>query len=94
MRLSGLERFFAKNLLGGKVFDEANWNQAVSYLEKAVAVEPERITHRLDLGKVYADVGNKAKAREQFEWVVRATPQDFNDAHYKQEAERALRSLR
>ena len=94
MRLSGLERFFAKNLLGGKVFDEANWNQAVSYLEKAVAVEPDRVTHRLDLGRVYADVGNKAKAREQFEWVVRATPREFNDAHYKREAEQALRALR
>src|SRR3954467_6607173 len=26
MRLSGIERFFAKNLLGGKVFGEANWD--------------------------------------------------------------------
>jgi tetratricopeptide (TPR) repeat protein len=94
MRLSGLERFFAKNVLGGKVFNEANWNDAVSYLERAVAAEPDRITHRLDLGQVYADVGNKAKAREQFEWVVRATPREFNDAHYKREAEEALRTLR
>lgn len=94
MRLSGLERFFAKNLLGGKVFDEANWNDAVRYLERAVAAEPDRITHRLDLGRVYADVGNKAKAREQLEWVVRATPRDYNDANYKAEAEAALRELR
>jgi tetratricopeptide (TPR) repeat protein len=93
-RLSGVERFFAKNLLGGRVFDTASWNDAVSYLERAVAADPERITHRLDLAKVYADVGNKAKAREQYEWVVRATPRDFNDAHYKREAEEALRSLR
>ena len=93
-RLSGVERFFAKNLLGGKVFDTASWNDAVSYLERAVAADPDRITHRLDLAKVYADVGNKAKAREQYEWVVRATPHDFNDPHYKREAEEALRSLR
>ena len=93
-RLSGVERFFAKNLLGGKVFDTATWNDAVSFLEKAVAAEPDRITHRLDLARVYADVGNKAKAREQYEWVVRATPRDFNDAHYKREAEEALRSLK
>ena len=93
MRLSGLERFFAKNLLGGKVFNEANWNDAVRYMERAVAAEPDRITHRLDLGRIYADVGNKAKAREQFEWVVRATPRDYNDANYKTEAEAALRDL-
>jgi tetratricopeptide (TPR) repeat protein len=93
-RLSGVERFFAKNLLGGRVFDTASWNDAVSYLERAVAAEPDRITHRLDLAKVYADVGNKAKAREQYEWVVRAAPRDFNDPHYKREAEAALQSLR
>jgi tetratricopeptide (TPR) repeat protein len=93
-RLSGVERFFAKNVLGGRVFDTATWNDAVSYLERAVASAPDRITHRLDLARVYADVGNKAKAREQYEWVVRAAPRDFNDAHYKREAEEALRSLR
>lgn len=94
MRLSGLERFFAKNLLGGKVFDSANWNEAVSYMERAVAAEPDRITHRLDLGRVYADVGNKAKAREQLEWVVRAPARQYNDALYKVEADRALQALR
>lgn len=94
MRLSGLERFFAKNLLGGKVFNEANWNDAVRYMERAVAAEPDRITHRLDLGRIYVDVGNKAKAREQFEWIAQATPRDYNDAHYKAEAEAALRALR
>jgi hypothetical protein len=26
--------------------------------------------------------------------VVRATPREFNDAHYKREAEEALRTLR
>jgi tetratricopeptide (TPR) repeat protein len=94
MRLSGLERFFAKNLLGGRVFDSANWNDAVSYMERAVAAEPNRITHRLDLGRIYADVGNKAKAREQLEWVVRATPKEYNDGLYRMEAERALQGLR
>lgn len=94
MRLSGVERFFAKNLLGGRVFDSANWNEAVSYLERAVAAAPDRIVHRLDLGRVYADIGNKAKAREQFEWVVRASPREYNDAQYRQEAEAALRELR
>lgn len=94
MRLSGVERFFAKNLLGGRVFDSANWNEAVSYLERAVDAAPDRIVHRLDLGRVYADVGNRARAREQFEWVVRAAPREYNDAQYKREAATALRELR
>lgn len=94
MRLSGLERFFAKNLLGGRVFGSASWSEAVRYLEGAVEAQPDRITHRLDLGRVYADVGNAAKAREQFDWVVRSQPKDFNDRHYKRDAERALAELR
>lgn len=94
MRLNGVERFFAKNLLGGKVFDSANWNDAVRYMERAVAVDPDRITHHLDLGRIYADVGNVAKAREQLVWVASAPVHDYNDAHYKQEAEKTLKSLK
>lgn len=94
MRLSGIERFFAKNLLGGKVFSQANWKNAVSLLEKAVQVDPDRLTHHLDLGKIYADVGEKEKAREQFEYVVNGKQTDFNDPKYKREATAALKSNR
>ena len=34
MRLNGFSRMIAKNLLGGKVFDEANWDNAQKYLEE------------------------------------------------------------
>ncbi|GMV11013.1 MAG TPA: hypothetical protein PKC83_12300 [Gemmatimonadaceae bacterium] len=93
MRLNGFERFFAKNVLGGKVFGQANWKDAVAFMERAVAVDPDRLTHRLDLGKIYADIGEKAKAREQFELVIRGRHTDFNDPLYKQEADAALRRL-
>ncbi|MHB1224828.1 MAG: tetratricopeptide repeat protein [Gemmatimonadaceae bacterium] len=94
LRLSGLERFFAKNLLGGKVFGSANWNDAVTYMERAVEADPDRITHRLDLARVYADIGNVAKAREQLAWIDSAPVHEYNDAHYKREAVKLLESLR
>jgi tetratricopeptide (TPR) repeat protein len=94
MRLSGVSRFFAKNLLGGRVFNEANWKDAVAFLERASALEPDRIVHRLELASVYADRGEKAKAREQYESVIRLKQIDFNDKHYQQQAERQLRELR
>ena len=93
MRVSGGERFFAKNLLGGKVFGQASWKDAVASLEKAVAVDPDRLTHHLDLGMIYLDVGEKAKARAQFEFVVRGKQGDVNDPGYKRQAEAALRKL-
>jgi tetratricopeptide (TPR) repeat protein len=94
MRLNGFERFFAKNVLGGRVFGEASWDKAVSFMERSVAADPDRIVHHLDLGKIYADMGDKAKARAQFELVVQGRRIDYNDPAYKREAQAALGKLR
>lgn len=94
MRLSGVSRFVAKNLLGGKVFNDANWKDAAGYLERAAAIEPDRVVHRLELASVYADTGNKAKAREQYQIAARLKPLEYNDGRYIQQAERALQELR
>jgi tetratricopeptide (TPR) repeat protein len=93
MRLSGLARFAAKTFLGGKVFGEASWKEAVRYMEAAVAAEPERIIHRIDLAAIYEDVGDKAKAREQYQAVVRSEVREAKDATYKQQAEERLKKL-
>jgi len=94
MRLNGLSRMIAKNFLGGSVFGEANWDNAQKYMQEAVALEPNRITHRLDLAAVYADRGQKDKAVEQYEWIAAAPVRDFNDPHYKEDAARRLQQLR
>src|SRR3989441_12132905 len=46
-RLSGFQRFFAKALFGGGFMDKANWDDAVRHLERAVAIAPSHIYHRL-----------------------------------------------
>ena len=94
MRLNGLSRLIAKRFLGGRVFDEASWDNAQRYLEQAVAADPNRIIHRLDLGEVYADRHETAKAKEQLEWIARAPITDYNDPNYKKAAEGRLRELR
>jgi regulator of microtubule dynamics protein 3 len=93
MRLSGLQRFVAKNLLGGKVFGQANWKEAVRYMEAAVAAEPERIVHRIDLAQIYEDVGDKTKAREQYQFIGTAAVRDAIDPTYKRRAEERLKKL-
>jgi tetratricopeptide (TPR) repeat protein len=94
-RLSGVELFFARSFLGGGVLGQANWKNAVSYMERAVASDPGRLTHRLDLAGVYADVGEKEKARATYESVINEqTRTDFNDPLYKKQAEAALKKLR
>ncbi|MDQ6886616.1 MAG: tetratricopeptide repeat protein [Gemmatimonadota bacterium] len=93
MRLNGMSRFIAKNFLGGAIFNSASWEDAVKYMERSVAADPNRLTHHLDLGEIYADLGQPAKAREQFEIVVKGQATDFNDAHYKREAAERLKGL-
>lgn len=93
MRLNGISRMVAKNFLGGQVFGSANWNEAQRYMEEAVAVDPERIVHRLDLAKIYLDRRNNAKAREQLEWIGRAPVVEFNDRRYKAEGAELLQRM-
>ena len=91
MRLSGFTRMLAKNFLGGKVFSSASWPEAKRYMEESVANEPDRIVHHVDLGGVYRDMGDKAKARAEYEAVMKLPNRDYNDRHYKGEADAALR---
>ena len=85
MRLNSFVRLIAKNVLGGKAFGSASWNEAVRYMEAAVAAEPRRVVHRLDMGEVYRDVGQKQKAREAFETGLSLPSTDFNDPRFKAE---------
>jgi tetratricopeptide (TPR) repeat protein len=94
MSLSGMTRFMAKTFLGGKVFDSANWNDAQRYMEESVAVDPGRLVHHLDLARVYVARGDKTKATEQYELVIRGPRTEYNDKRYQAEAETELRALR
>ncbi len=93
MRVNGFERAFAKRFLGAEVFGEANWDAAQRLMEKAVRLDPDRLVHHLDLGSIYADRGDKAGAREQFQLVIRAPLRQFNDPLYKKKAADRLKKL-
>ncbi|HEV7389654.1 MAG TPA: tetratricopeptide repeat protein [Gemmatimonadaceae bacterium] len=91
MRLNGFTRMLAKNFLGGQIFDSANWSEAKRYMEESVANEPDRIVHHVDLAGVYRDTGDKTKARAEWQAVMKLPNKDFNDRHYKAEADAGLR---
>lgn len=94
MRLNGLARAVAKAFLGGKVFDSASWSEATRYLEQAVAIEPQRLVHRLDLARIHRDAGRPTEARAAYQAALRAPFLDANDAQYRDAAERELRALK
>jgi tetratricopeptide (TPR) repeat protein len=93
MRLNSFTRFAARKFLGGKVFGEASWPEAIRYMEAAVAADPVRITHRLDLAMIYADTGDKAKARANCDAVAGMANTELNDTRYKQQCARLLTRL-
>jgi tetratricopeptide (TPR) repeat protein len=86
MRLSGFQRFFAKNFLGGKIFNAASWDSAVVYMTRSVAAAPEDIYARLDLGEILIDRDRYTEAREQLETASHLPVVDVMDPWYQARA--------
>ena len=63
-------------------------------MEQAVQAEPNRLIHRIDLAEIYADVNDKAKAREQVDFILKAPASEANDAKYKRQAEELSRRVK
>ncbi len=93
-RLSGFQKFFAKTLFGGGFLDKGNWDDAQKYLEKAVALKPQNIFHRLELAEVYIDVGKYSKAREEFTAIEPLPLADVLDHEYKRDAKQLLEDIK
>jgi tetratricopeptide (TPR) repeat protein len=93
-RLSGIQRFFAKALFGGGFMSAANWDDAVKHLERAVALNPHHVYHRLELAEVYADIGVFSKAREQCATIATLPIGDVLDPQYKEDAAALLTEIR
>ncbi|WP_309669287.1 hypothetical protein [Gemmatimonas sp.] len=93
MRLNGFSRAVAKAFLGGQVLGSANWAEAIQYMELAVAAEPNRLVHHLDLARVYRDAGRRNEARAAYQAALRAPLQDANDDQYRRQADEELKKL-
>jgi len=93
MRLSGFQRFFAKNFLGGKIFNAASWDSAVVYMDKAIGIAPENIYHHLDLAEILIDRGRYREARIHLHQVESLPVFDVMDPAYKERATALLGSI-
>lgn len=93
MRISGFNRFMAKNLLGGKILNQASWGRAISHLETAVAIDPNRVFHRLDLARVYVDRKRYREARLQLNAIAELPNRIAHDPEYRKDAARLLAEI-
>ena len=91
--LNAVERAVANAVLGG-VPKGASMENAVQDLQKAVALEPEYVNHRLELGRTFQMVRNDADARRQLEKAIALPPKSSpRDSIYQAEARELLRKL-
>ncbi|MCI0407017.1 MAG: tetratricopeptide repeat protein, partial [Acidobacteria bacterium] len=93
MRLSGLTRFFAKSFLGAGIFNQASWKNAIDHMEKAVALAPDNVYHRLDLAEIYVDRDRYSDARAQLELVQSLPVVDVMDPIYKESGAELMKRI-
>lgn len=93
MKLSGVERFIAKSILGGGVFGQASWEEARRRLARAVSLDPTRIYHRLDLARVLVARKETGAARSELQQVAGLPNRVAADSTYRRESVELLAKL-
>jgi tetratricopeptide (TPR) repeat protein len=91
--LNFIERATANTVLGG-VPKGASMDNAERDFQKAIALEPAYVNHRLELGRTYMDLKRWAEARREFEKAVSLpATSSARDAKYQVEARALLGRL-
>lgn len=92
--LNFVERAVAKTVLGG-VPKGATMENAVAHLQRAIALEPAYVNHRLELGRTFLQLKRAAEARRELERAVALPPEPGPlDARYQAEARELLAKLK
>jgi Tfp pilus assembly protein PilF len=76
----------------GKLPDASNEN-AVECFTKAIALQPRRVVHHLELGRVYLALGEKQKARDEFHKGISLPSAEKDDDNNKVRARETLEQL-
>lgn len=68
------------------MFGKASWNAAISNMEKAVELDPDRIYHRLELAEIYADRKRYADATRELDELAALPDREIMDPVYRRQA--------
>ena len=94
-RLPGMTKFFAKTFLGASIFNQASWENAVTYFTQAIDMAPDNLYHHLDLAEALVDADRRDDAVPHLERVAQLELGcDPADASYKQQSAALLERLR
>jgi tetratricopeptide (TPR) repeat protein len=89
--LNGLLRAIARVVYGS--IPSATNKDAVGFLEKAVALNPRRVASHAALGRSYAALGDRERARQSFNRALSLPDGDKGDDIVKQQAREDLAKL-
>jgi len=90
--VSPLKRAMAQMVYGK--LPPANFEDAVRCFEKAIALNPNRLMHYIELGHTYADMGRPAEARKFISKGLGMPNTEKDDAEFKEKGRELLASLR
>lgn len=84
-------RWFVKVVYGG--LPDASLERAISHLENARKLAPERLPHRVELGAVYVAAGRRAEGVALLEEALQMTVKERHDEAAKRRAREVLAKL-
>lgn len=90
--IGGVKRALAGAIYGG--LPKGSNEEAAKCLEKAIALNPRRLMHYIELGRVYAQMGRKEEARKVINKGLAMPNVDKDDAEAKVRGREALAKLR
>jgi tetratricopeptide (TPR) repeat protein len=84
-------RFLAEAIYGK--FPDASNERAAECFEKAVAFEPDRVIHHVELGRTYAALGRKPEALAELKKGLSLPSREKDDNESKDRARKAIAAL-
>lgn len=87
-----LKRALINTILGGMP-KEATMEYAVAWFKKAIEIDPNNVTHRLELGRTYTMLGRNEDAREELQKALELPVGDSDDPAHKKEAKNLLKEI-
>jgi tetratricopeptide (TPR) repeat protein len=90
--VTGLKRVLAGAIYGS--LPKGSNEEAEKALEKAIALNPNRLMHYIELGRVYAQMGRKDDARKFINQGLKMPNQEKDDPETKARGREALEKLR
>jgi tetratricopeptide (TPR) repeat protein len=89
--ISGAKRFLAGVIYGD--LPKGSYEEAEHAMKKAIAINPNRLMHYIELGRIYALMGRKDEAREMINKGLGMTDAEKDDPETKERGRETLAKL-